>query len=131
MIDALTVYGHRLGVAFQIVDDILDLTASEAELGKPAGHDLYEGVYTLPVIRTLAHDSVASGELRDLLGRPIEGIELEKALGIVRSNGGVPDGVVAAKAQVDAACVALEGFPSTPASDALRSGAAHLVSTIA
>lgn len=131
MIDALTVYGRRLGVAFQIVDDILDLTASEAELGKPTGHDLYEGVYTLPVLRTLAHDTAASGELRDLLGHPIEGVELEKALGIVRSNGGVPDAVAAAKAEVDAACAALDGFPGTPATDALRAGAAHLVSTLA
>ena len=40
----------ELGTAFQIVDDILDLTASEAELGKPTGHDLFEGVYTLPVL---------------------------------------------------------------------------------
>ncbi len=131
MIDALTVYGHRLGVAFQIVDDVLDLTASEAELGKPTGHDLYEGVYTLPVLRTLAHHTAASGELRDLLGHPIEGVELEKALGIVRSNGGVPDAVIAAKAEADAACAALESFPSTPATDALRAGAMHLVSTIA
>ena len=38
------------GMVFQIVDDVLDLTATEAQLGKPAGHDLVEGVYTLPVI---------------------------------------------------------------------------------
>ena len=90
LVDAATSYGLRLGTAFQIVDDILDLTASEAELGKPTGHDLFEGVYTLPVLVTLSHGSAASGELRDLLGRPIEGAELEKALGIVRSNGGIP-----------------------------------------
>ncbi|MEZ5259658.1 MAG: polyprenyl synthetase family protein [Ilumatobacteraceae bacterium] len=40
-------------MVFQIVDDLLDLTATEAQLGKPAGHDLEEGVYTLPVLRTL------------------------------------------------------------------------------
>ena len=41
------------GMVFQIVDDILDITATDEQLGKPAGHDMVEGVYTLPVLRTL------------------------------------------------------------------------------
>ena len=41
------------GMAFQIVDDILDVVATDEQLGKPAGHDLVEGVYTLPVLRAL------------------------------------------------------------------------------
>ncbi len=130
LVDAATSFGLRLGTAFQIVDDILDLTASEAELGKPTGHDLYEGVYTLPVLLTLSHDRAASGELRDLLGRPVEGIELEKALGIVRSNGGVRGAAAAARAQVDAAIGDLAAFDSTPAIEALRAGAVHLVSSL-
>jgi heptaprenyl diphosphate synthase len=51
VIDALTEYGNA-GIVFQIVDDILDITATNGELGKPAGHDMVEGVRT--VIRTLA-----------------------------------------------------------------------------
>src|SRR6266571_3652126 len=43
-VDALTEYGRRLGMAFQIVDDVLDVVASEEQLGKPAGNDLVEGV---------------------------------------------------------------------------------------
>ena len=52
-LDALTQFGHHLGMCFQIVDDVLDVTASVAELGKPAGNDVHEGVYTLPVIYAL------------------------------------------------------------------------------
>ena len=52
-IDALTEFGNAYGMVFQIVDDVLDLTATDEQLGKPAGHDLVEGVYTLPVLRTL------------------------------------------------------------------------------
>ena len=47
-LDALTQFGHHLGMCFQIVDDVLDVTGTEAELGKPAGNDVHEGVYTLP-----------------------------------------------------------------------------------
>jgi len=48
-------YGHNLGVAFQIVDDILDFTGTEEELGKPAGSDLAQGTLTLPAILVLEH----------------------------------------------------------------------------
>lgn len=53
-IAALRQYGHKLGMAFQITDDILDFTSTEAELGKPVGNDLLQGTVTLPVIVALA-----------------------------------------------------------------------------
>ena len=52
-LDALTQFGQHLGMCFQIVDDVLDVTRTEAELGKPVGNDVLEGVYTLPVIYAL------------------------------------------------------------------------------
>ena len=52
-IEALTEFGHSYGMAFQIVDDILDVIASDEQLGKPSGNDIVEGNYTLPVIRAL------------------------------------------------------------------------------
>jgi geranylgeranyl pyrophosphate synthase len=50
VIQSLKEYGLNLGIAFQIVDDILDFIATEAELGKPAGSDLSQGTYTLPAM---------------------------------------------------------------------------------
>ena len=52
-LDALTQFGQHLGMCFQVVDDVLDVTQTEAELGKPVGNDVHEGVYTLPVIYAL------------------------------------------------------------------------------
>ena len=52
-IQVLTAYSYNLGVAFQIVDDILDFTGTEKELGKPAGSDLLQGTLTLPAMMLL------------------------------------------------------------------------------
>ncbi len=57
--DALAQYGRAVGLAFQIVDDVLDLTATEEVLGKPVASDLREGKTTLPVIHSLANGTSA------------------------------------------------------------------------
>ena len=53
IVKSISRYGHYLGMAFQITDDILDMTADEAELGKPIGDDIRQGIITLPVIYAL------------------------------------------------------------------------------
>jgi heptaprenyl diphosphate synthase len=85
-IDALTAFGDAYGMVFQVVDDILDVTATDEQLGKPAGHDMVEGVYTLPVILTLAAGGSAASELNGILGKPLDHAEREKVLDIVRGN---------------------------------------------
>jgi geranylgeranyl pyrophosphate synthase len=54
-VEALKEYGHNLGIAFQIVDDILDFIGTEEEMGKPAGADLAQGTLTLPAMFVLEH----------------------------------------------------------------------------
>ena len=60
---ALREYGFHLGIAFQLVDDLLDYTADEDALGKPVGGDLREGKVTLPAIYLLQRDGGAAREL--------------------------------------------------------------------
>jgi heptaprenyl diphosphate synthase len=84
-LDALTRYGHHVGMCFQIVDDVLDITATEDVLGKPAGQDLMEGVYTLPVIYALA----GSEPLRRLLAQPLDPDRLAEARRLATANGSV------------------------------------------
>lgn len=65
---SLSDYGGRVGQAFQMIDDVLDYSATASELGKPVGHDLEEGKITLPVILTLDQaDNADRGEFRDLI----------------------------------------------------------------
>lgn len=84
-LSALTRYGRHAGMCFQVVDDVLDITATDAALGKPSGQDLMEGVYTLPVIYALA-DSEA---LRALLSAPLDGDRLADARRLAAGNGAV------------------------------------------
>jgi heptaprenyl diphosphate synthase len=85
LVDVLTTFGRNLGMAFQIVDDILDVTGSDEVVGKPTGTDLQQGAYTLPVIRALRE----SAELRGLLGRPLDTETGERAGSIILAGGAI------------------------------------------
>ncbi len=123
-IDALTAFGDGYGMAFQIVDDVLDITATAEQLGKPAGHDLVEGVYTLPVLRALAD---GDGELKALLGSPLDDEQLDAALGRMRSNGAVATAMDEARRFVAGAKAALGPVGATPAAAWLCDAADALV----
>ena len=116
-------------MAFQIVDDILDVIATDEQLGKPAGHDLVEGVYTLPVLRALAGDGLP--ELRALLGGPIEGNELDRARKLVRESDGVSQSVEVARGYIAHAVTVLAPLGERPSAVALRGAAEHLLSGLA
>jgi heptaprenyl diphosphate synthase len=120
LIDALTAYGNSYGMVFQIVDDVLDITATDEQLGKPAGHDIVEGVYTLPVLRTLALDTAAAAELADLLGAPLDAAAQQRALAIVRSNEGIRSAIETACSYVERAEAACDDLPPSEATLALR-----------
>jgi heptaprenyl diphosphate synthase len=68
-VDAVRRYGHHLGMAFQVADDVLDLVGSEAVVGKPVGSDLVEGVFTLPVLLARAGDPTIAELLTEPDGR--------------------------------------------------------------
>ncbi len=105
-IEALTAFGRAFGMAFQIWDDILDVIGMEQSLGKPAGHDLVEGVYTLPVIRALAVPSIGD-ELRDLLGARLDTPARDKARDMIRATDAVLESVEVARGYADDAAEAL------------------------
>ena len=96
-VEALHSYGYNLGMAFQIVDDILDFIGDEAEMGKAAGSDLLEGTITLPVLcyldsapaenpvrRFLAADGAREGLLADAIAAVSESDAIARAQGMAR-----------------------------------------------
>jgi len=126
-VEALTAWGNAFGMVFQIVDDIADVTNTSEQLGKPAGHDMEEGVYTLPVLRTLELGHGVGDELRSLLGKPLDAVERDKALAIVRANEGVESAAATARRYVTDAEDACDELSPSAATDALRAAPAALL----
>jgi geranylgeranyl pyrophosphate synthase len=106
-LDALTQFGQHLGMCFQIVDDVLDVTRTEAELGKPVGNDVLEGVYTLPVIYAL--QSTPADELTGLLGRKLERSDVARVVALVARPDVVDASMAVARTHATKATEALAG----------------------
>ena len=126
VVDQLSEFGHAYGMAFQVVDDILDLIATDEELGKPSGNDLREGVYTLPVIRMIADGHPVT----ELLGQQLDEETRDKARAIVVEGPEIATSVETAQEFVDTALAALDGLPATPGVQGMRDAATNLLSTL-
>ena len=86
-VEAISEWAWEMGIVFQMTDDVLDLVANEEFLGKAAGSDIGEGVYTLPVL--LAADGPDGPEIRGLLGgeEPIEQDAIDRVIELAVSGG--------------------------------------------
>ena len=125
-VDAFTLFGRYFGMVFQVRDDILDVVGTEAELGKPAGQDLAEGIYTLPVLLALA-DPVAGPELGPLLGQPLGQPERDKARSIVAESGAIGGATTVARRYAELAASAAVSGPSAELARAFTTLAHALV----
>ena len=123
--DALTDFGRCFGVIYQLRDDILDVIATEDELGKPAGQDLAEGIYNLPTIFAL-RDANVGDELRGVLGGVLEDEDRERARKLVIATDGIERTIAAAATYLDTAHDALAELPS----EQLRLGFASLIESL-
>ena len=108
-VDTLTEFGRYYGLAFQVVDDILDIVATDEHLGKPSGNDLHEGIYTLPVIRALG--TSYGPQLRGLLGGTVSDATVRSALQLVQASGGVQEALDVARHYARQASASLESLP--------------------
>jgi octaprenyl-diphosphate synthase len=114
-------YGRNLGLAFQIVDDVLDLTAAEDVLGKPVASDLREGKATLAVIHALERGTGADREaIRTVLAdRSFERVSHAQILEILHRHGSLDYAMDTACAYAEAARLSLADLPDTEAKRAL------------
>jgi octaprenyl-diphosphate synthase len=118
---ALARYGERLGMAFQVADDILDYVEDSSVTGKPSGNDLREHKVTLPLIAALPRMSASQRKQVDALfasERP-DDAAIAEVVGIVAEAGGIDYARRRGEAMAHEAEAALEGLPQTSARAAL------------
>jgi octaprenyl-diphosphate synthase len=117
--NAMAEYGMRLGTAFQLIDDVLDLSGNSEDIGKNLGDDIAEGKPTLPLLYAMRHGdakqsqlirhAIEQGGLEDF-SAIIQAVEETGALEYVRNI---------AKQEAELACKAIQHLPSTPQHQAL------------
>jgi geranylgeranyl pyrophosphate synthase len=133
-VEKLARFGHDVGMAFQIVDDVFDITATEGRIGKPVGNDIREGDITLPMLRAMQVCSEAEqAELCRILGATAQGGEIseadvQSALDIMRGCDAVEYSLTLAREYVDAAKKQLQDFPDSTARHTLIEIADYVLS---
>lgn len=119
--EALDSYGLNLGIAFQLIDDVLDYSAKQAVLGKTVGDDFREGKITLPIILAFRR---GDDEEREFWRRTVERLEqqdgdLEHAFHLMEKHGTLDDTIARAREYGDLAVAALDAFPDSPLKQAM------------
>ena len=116
---ALARYGMHLGTAFQLIDDMLDYSASSEEIGKNIGDDLAEGKPTLPLLYAMKQ---GTAEQRQVIRHSIEtgGLEyIDQVLGAIESTGALTYTARAAEQETEKAIATINLLPASPYKDAM------------
>lgn len=119
-VKSLKEYGHNLGIAFQIVDDILDFTSTSEKLGKPVGSDLVQGTITLPAMLLVKHypdDNPVKGLFENRNENQEQNIAL--AIKLIRESSIVPECYQIAEEYGARACQNLSQLPENSSHQAL------------
>jgi heptaprenyl diphosphate synthase len=120
-IRTLTAFGEAIGIAFQLADDLVDITSESEQSGKTPGTDLKEGVPTLAGLIALQGTDPADARLRELLSRPIpDSAEHAEALALLRAHSALGEARQQARDWADKARSCLHELPENSARDALE-----------
>ena len=119
--EALRTFGHNLGMAFQLTDDVLDYSARQATLGKTVGDDFREGKITLPIVLAIR---AADDETREFWRRTLEDLEqkkgdLKRAIALLERSGALRATLDQARHYAARARQALDALPKGEAHAAL------------
>lgn len=128
ILEALADFGHDLGMAFQIVDDILDIGGDPSDLGKPTRVDLARGNPTIPTLEAIDGASTdRRHKIVEVLANDSPSDEVAEAAEIIADEGGLEKARELADRYADQAIASLEPLPGSKASDALEELARFVV----
>ena len=124
----ITLFGKDIGIAFQIIDDILDFTGDPTTLGKPVGSDLRQGIVTLPAIyysEMNSDDSVINAFKKNQFANA--GLEIDKLINAIRSSGAIEKSKQEANLYLKSGIMKLHNLPSSDFREALEEVAQTIV----
>jgi len=122
VVEVMTTYGEQIGVAFQLADDVLDVSSDSRESGKTPGKDLREGVRTLPVLHALGSTDPADAELQGLLRSDLaDDARHARALELLRTSDAMARSRADLQRHADAARAVLRPLPLGTARSSLES----------
>jgi len=119
-IKALRDYGYYLGMAFQIIDDILDFKGDEDHIGKPVANDLRRGIATLPVMLFNQKEPNHPTILKAVRRENVSDEEILEVVELIRASGCVDASMEEARRYVQQAHAALDGLPTNPYQQAMH-----------
>jgi heptaprenyl diphosphate synthase len=111
-------FGYYVGMSFQIIDDILDFTATEKELGKPAGSDLIQGNITLPVLYAMEDPKIKN--MVETVHENMDKSELQLIIQMIKDSGAIERSVKMSDLYLDKALHVLNELPENKAKKTLR-----------
>jgi len=120
IVEAMRRFGYQVGMAFQIVDDVLDFAGDEARMGKPLGSDLRNGLLTLPSLLHLEHRADGAALAAAIRSGRLDERELDTLVGEIRASDAITRSLAEARNAIAAGETQLEGMPDGPERAALR-----------
>ncbi len=127
-IDAVGRYAEAVGLAFQIVDDVLDVTGGSGETGKKVGIDITEGKPTLPVIYAMQDPEVGDEVRRIFIAPDVSDADVARALELIKSTDALDRCLAEASSKADEAVAALADLPPSEYRDSMEGLARYVVS---
>ncbi|MEY3345978.1 MAG: hypothetical protein RLZZ581_772 [Actinomycetota bacterium] len=119
-VETLTTFGEKIGIAFQLADDVIDIASDSAQSGKTPGTDLKEGVPTLVTLRIMNSNRVEDAELKKLLSAPMDDATVAKVIPQLRNHPALEDSKQYLHDLANEAKQLLNNLPQSPARSALE-----------
>jgi geranylgeranyl pyrophosphate synthase len=126
LIDTVRKFGYEIGMAFQIVDDILDFTGEQTRVGKPVANDLRQGLITLPALYYYEANPEDTRMLA-VIDNTIKENNLESLITDIRGSGAIQKSLLEAKDFVNRALIYIDDLPKTSAWRSIADIALYLV----
>ena len=120
IVETLTKFGEKIGVAFQLADDVIDIESDSSQSGKTPGTDLKEGVPTLVTLQILKSDRTEDQELKSLLSAPMDDVTVARVIPELRKHQALKDAKKYLHTLADESKALLSTLPNGPARSALE-----------